>query len=76
MNVKKEVDRDSSTLPMQKRLLSISEACVYLGLGKSAARAYLEQIGAKRSIGRRVLYDLDTIDKSLNTNTEEAKHDG
>ena len=59
-------------MPVQKRLLSISEACVYLGLGKSAARSYLEQIGAKRTIGRRVLYDKDTIDKFLNDNPKEV----
>ena len=51
----------------QRRLLSISEAAVYLGLGKSATRSYLESINAKVKIGRRTLYDKHTIDTALNT---------
>ena len=53
-------------IPLPKRLLSIEEAVTYLGLGKSSARKYLESIGAKRKIGRRVLYDKNTIDQHLN----------
>ena len=48
-----------------KRLFSINEAAVYLGIGRSTAISYLEQIGAKRKIGRRTLYDKQVIDSVL-----------
>lgn len=59
MNVQNE-PLPNGTIP--KRLLSISEATVYLGIGRNSALKYLEDIGAKRQIGRRVLYDKLTID--------------
>jgi hypothetical protein len=48
-----------------KRLLSITEATVYLGVGRSTALSYLEEIGAKRKIGRRTLYDKQVIDNAI-----------
>ena len=48
-----------------KRLFSINEAVVYLGIGRSTAISYLEKIGAKRKIGRRTLYDKQVIDAEL-----------
>jgi hypothetical protein len=62
MNVNKVPNAD---LPLQKRLLSITEATVYLGIGRSSALKYLEEIGAKRKIGRRTLYDKTIIDENL-----------
>lgn len=62
MNVNKSPD---ANLPLQKRLLSITEATVYLGIGRSTALKYLERIGAKRKIGRRTLYDKAVIDENL-----------
>lgn len=62
MNVNKLPNAD---LSLQKRLLSITEATVYLGIGRSSALRYLEKIGAKRKIGRRVLYDRTVIDENL-----------
>ena len=53
-----------------KRLLSITEATVYLGVGRSTALSYLEEIGAKRKIGRRTLYDKQVIDNAL---SEQSK---
>ena len=69
MNVKKEPIK---TTDIQKRLLSISEATVYLGIGRNSALKFLEEIGAKRTIGRRVLYDLVTIDEHLNHSMKEG----
>lgn len=53
----------------EKRLLNIDEACNYIGLGKTFARAYLKEIGAERRIGsRRVLFDKEVIDASIDNN--------
>ena len=65
MNVQKKPS--TSNTNDTKRLLSITEATVYLGLGRSTAINYLEEIGAKRKIGRRVLYDKVTIDEHLSS---------
>ena len=64
MNIKKEPTFSPlSTEP--KRLLSITEASTYIGLGRSSALSYLESIGAKRKIGRRTLYDKLVIDEAI-----------
>lgn len=73
MNIRKE---PTNSAPIPKRLLSVEEASGYLGLGKSAAKIYLEKIGAKRKIGRRVLYDKTVIDTALNAATEVEQDDG
>lgn len=51
--------------PEPKRLLSTTEAIVYLGVGRSTALSYLNKIGAKRKIGQRTLYDKHVIDAAL-----------
>ena len=61
MNVN-HLPSSNGTIP--KRLLSINEATVYLGIGRNSALKFLEDIGAKRQIGRRVLYD-----RTQSTNT-------
>lgn len=58
-----------------KRLLSISEASVYLGLGRNSALKFLDEIGAKHQIGRRVLYDKETIDNYLSQKKEDNKNE-
>lgn len=73
MNIRKE-PTNSAQIP--KRLLSVEEACGYIGLGKSAAKVYLDGIGAKRKIGRRVLYDKTVIDAALNAATEVEQDHG
>lgn len=50
---------------LSKRLLSINEAMLYIGLGRSAAMKYLDAIGAKVKIGGRVLYDKAVIDEMI-----------
>ena len=62
MNVN-HLPSSNGTIP--KRLISINEATVYLGIGRNSALKFLEDIGAKRQIGRRVLYDKNTIDEHL-----------
>ena len=48
-----------------KRLLSINEVSLYLGLGNSKTRVYMDEIGATRKIGARVLFDKKIIDGAL-----------
>ena len=55
----------SSNTTVTRRLLSITEATVYLGIGRSSALSYLDEIGAKRKIGRRTLYDKQVIDNAI-----------
>lgn len=75
MNVKEKPNQNqASSIPMQKRLFSIEEAVTYLGIGKSSARKFLESIGAKHQIGRRVLYDKAIIDQYLNTQQKEESY--
>lgn len=50
---------------MDKRLLTEPEAADYIGMGRSAARVWLREIGARRTFGRSVRYDLKTIDAAL-----------
>lgn len=51
----------------EKRMLSIDEACFYTGMGRTACRAWLDQIGAVKKIGKRVICDREVIDKALDT---------
>lgn len=76
MNVKEKPNPNQvPSVPMQKRLFSIEEAVTYLGIGKSSARKFLESIGAKHQIGRRVLYDKETIDNYLSNKKEDNKNE-
>lgn len=50
----------------EKRLLNIEEVCIYIGLGQTNARRYMEEIGATRRFGKRVLFDKHVIDKFIN----------
>lgn len=49
----------------EKRLLSIEEAAQYIGQGINRTRTYMEEIGAVRKMGRRVLFDRNVIDAAL-----------
>lgn len=49
----------------EKRLLNIKEVCSYIGVGQTQARRYMEEIGATKRFGRRVLFDKQTIDKAI-----------
>ena len=48
-----------------KRLLNAKEICIYTGLGRDRAREFMEEIGATRKFGRRVLFDKTVIDAAL-----------
>lgn len=50
----------------EKRLLNIKEVCSYIGVGQTQARRYMEEIGATRRFGRRVLFDKKVIDDAIN----------
>lgn len=49
----------------EKRLLNIKEVCSYIGVGQTQARRYMEEIGATRRFGRRVLFDKKIIDNAI-----------
>lgn len=49
----------------EKRFLNIKEVCIYIGLGRTKAREYMNEIGATRKIGSRSLYDKVVIDEVL-----------
>ncbi len=53
-----------------KRMLGIEEAAKYVGLGKVVTRAWMDEIGATRKFGRRVLFDKVIIDRALDQNTQ------
>ena len=50
----------------EKRMLNIKEVCVYTGIGQTRARQYMDEIGATKQFGRRVLFDKTIIDAALN----------
>lgn len=49
----------------EKRLLNMTEVCIYTGIGQNNAQLYMDKIGATRKFGRRVLFDKRVIDKAL-----------
>lgn len=53
----------------EKRMLSIEEAAFYTGMGRTVCRKWLDQIGAVKKIGKRVICDREVIDKALDTMT-------
>lgn len=53
-----------------KRLLDIKEVCSYIGQGQTRARQYMDEIGATRKFGGRVLFDKNVIDKALDSMIE------
>lgn len=49
----------------EAKLLNEAAAVEYVGLGKTFFRAWAKEIGARRTFGRRVLYDRETIDRAI-----------
>ena len=47
------------------RFLGDNELAAYMGVGRNSARAFAEQCGAVRYIGKRRLNDLRVIDAAL-----------
>lgn len=50
-----------------KRLLNIKEVCTYIGQGETNTRILMDEIGATRKFGRRVLFDKKVIDEYLDS---------
>lgn len=48
-----------------KRYLTIKELMEYLNVGRDSARKFADSCGATVHIGRRVVYDICTIDDAL-----------
>lgn len=62
----------TNTMPVaEKRLLTIQEASQYIGLGTRNTRSYMEEIGAVRKFGSRVLFDKNVIDQELDRKKAE-----
>ena len=55
------------------RMMSHKEAAAYLGLGLTTSRKLLEEIGATRHVGARVLFDRQIIDNYLDSLAGEAQ---
>lgn len=47
------------------RLLDINALASYISMGKTYSRKWGEEIGAKKNLGKRVLYDKVIVDKAL-----------
>ncbi|MDF2950699.1 MAG: hypothetical protein K0S18_282 [Anaerocolumna sp.] len=56
-----------------RRLMEISEACLYLSLGRNKTMEFCESINAVVRIGRRCLYDKVIIDEYLNGKYESER---
>lgn len=56
-----------------QRLLTIEEACGYLGRGRNTARLWLDEIGATRHFGAKTIrFDKRVIDAALDQMTARA----
>lgn len=62
--------RDVTGTINDKRMLGIGEVCSYIGQGQTRARQYMDEIGATRKFGGRVLFDKVVIDKALDSMLE------
>ncbi len=52
-------------IPVRRRLGDFEYTRAYINMGKDRAKAWLKEIGAERRAGRRILYDLEVVDKTL-----------
>ena len=55
----------------EKRMLNAEEASTYIGMGISRTRQLMSEVGAKRVLGRRVVYDKVIIDKWLDSMADQ-----
>lgn len=51
----------------QKRMLSVTEAQAYTGLGATYLRKWAAEVGALKKIGKRVLIDKHVLDAVIDT---------
>lgn len=54
-----------------KRMMSIAELADYISMGRTYAAQFGREAGARRQIGRRVLYDKKIIDAALDSMAAE-----
>lgn len=54
------------------RMLTVDEGATYSGRGRTAFRAWADQIGATRRFGKSVRYDKRVIDAALDAMAAEA----
>lgn len=59
-----------NTTSGESRLMDTDELRVYLNLGRNNAMKLGEEIGARRKIGKRVLWDRVVVDKYLDSLAE------
>lgn len=57
---------------MENRLITVKEAMEYLHISRPTTMRMMDEIGATRRIGRKVLFDKVVIDKWIEEN--EAVH--
>lgn len=55
----------------EPRLMSITELCSYLSVGKSLARRFAENCGATLRIGRSLRFDRKIIDRALDAQKQQ-----
>ena len=58
---------------MERRFLSVKDACTRYGLGRTKMRQFAEEVNGIRKVGRRVLVDVVTVDRALEITEEVAK---
>lgn len=50
---------------VQPRMLNQKQAEIYTGMGRTSLTSFAEKAGARRKIGKKVLYDRRVIDAAL-----------
>lgn len=61
--------RECETLPLESRLMSMTELMAYTNLGRHSANKIGTECGARVQIGKRVLWDRIKVDRYLNSLT-------
>ena len=59
------MNQREKTQSNEVRMLGVDALCEYISMGKTKATEFGEKCGAKRRIGKRVLYDKRIVDKVL-----------
>ena len=57
---------------VEPRMLTQKQAEVYTGLGRNSLTDFARRIGARRKVGRTVLYDRHVIDAGLDALPEDS----
>ena len=57
---------------IQPRMLNQKQAETYTGMGRNSLTEFARKIGARRKVGRTVLYDRSILDAGLDTLPEDT----